>query len=81
MINVKHIRLIAEADIKSRGIVNSVFSIELLSNSPTHFDKAKGVKVKCYSSTIGGDMVSADIMEGEHIGKGTTCFENDLTEI
>lgn len=81
MISKHHIRKMAESDMKERGIVNTVFSIELLSNKPTHFDKSKGVNVKCYSSTIGGDIVSADIMEGEHKGKGTTCFLNNLIEL
>lgn len=54
---------------------------ELLSQKPTHFDKDKGVKVKIFKSTKAVDSVTAEIMEGEDIGKWTTCYFKNLEEI
>jgi hypothetical protein len=77
----QYIRSVARADMEARNIVNSIFSIEVLSNRPTHFDKDKGVKVKVFSHTIAGEICSANIMEGENTGKGTTCFLKNLSRI
>lgn len=80
-----YIKSIAVANMNERGIVNSFFNKEILSNRPTHFDNSKGVKIKAFSDTIFdtilGNSCTAEIMEGHDTGKWTTCFFMNLQRL
>lgn len=54
---------------------------EILSQTPTHFDKMKNLKVKIFKSTHHGDYVTAEIMEEENKGMWTQCNFPDLQEL
>lgn len=64
---------------------NLQFNPEILSAKPTHINMRTGELVKIFVKTKGFDSIitrdvsyTAEIMEGESLGKYTTVYEKDL---